>query len=309
MMKKTSIFYFALLALCAMTVGCSDDDSYAPGEPSAVKGEGVYFAASNNTEFVKTETDEKIVDILLKRGEADGELTVPIEVVSKTENIVQVPAQVTFADGSKETTFQVRYSDLNSTPRCTMRIPIEYTNPYIQKNGSTLYEFSVYKLKVISDYVTYKAVDGSTDYFGGVTSTLVQYEGENKFIWRNFLGSGIDLKFKIDGTFDAYDVTKCNGNVVPLNHAGGDDSGDGWYLMNDEEGKEEGGYATWLPEGSSTAINDFIYFWNVYDGYSYFSIDLNATPSSKRSYGYAYVYCAVVDNDGNYNTFYTYFYY
>ena len=298
--KSTYILPAALIAL-AFTACDDDDDFQRAGEPS-VEDAGVYFPSSNTTEFIKTEQEAKSVDITLARANAEGELTVPIKVVSKTDNIDNVPAQATFADGATETTITITFADLATTPKCTLQIPEEYTNPYKKKDGSSTFAFNIYKLKLISANVKYSG-DTSPYYFNEVTtSQLLQFEGENKFIWRNFLGSGIDLKFKINGNFDAEDVYKCNGEIVPLDHSQSDS--DGWYLLNDKRS-----YATWTPEGSSLSINNYMYFWSQSDGNNYCSINLKKNASNKGDYGYAYVNSAVIDDESTYYSFYTYFYY
>lgn len=294
------------VAFSAVSCGDDDDDYSRAPEPS-VSDCGVYFPSSNESEYIKTEEDKKSISVTIARDNTAGELTVPIVVESKTDNIADITESVTFADGADRAQIVVTYTNLDKAPACRLSIPEAFTNPYKVKDGSVRFSFSIYKLKMLCSTVKY-ATDGSgTAYFDKVTtSQLLQYEGENKFIWRDFLGSGIDLKFKINGTFDEQDVTNSYGEVVPLDHCAKDE--EGWYLTVDKNGDESLGYAIWeLPEGN--AVNSYFYSWFQYEDYTYFTIDLRPNESSKGTYGYAYNYSSVVDDDSNYHSFYVYLYY
>lgn len=305
--KLTTRYIIRVLMSIAVAValaGCSDNDDFAPGEASPVADAGVYFSADNPSEYIRTDADAKSISVILERESTVGALTVPISVVSKSDNISDVPSEAVFADGSSRTEIHIGYTDLNSTPQCELSIDERYVNPYKQKDGFSRFALSVYRLKLISNRVTYAPYGGSADYFGTVTSQIAQYEGENKFVWRNFFGSGIDLKFKIDGTFNADDPTQSHGSFIPLDHCLSD--ADGWYLMTDANAASDGECAAWTPEGGSLSVSNYMYFWFAYDGYDYFSIDLRPNDGS---YGYAFIYSAVIDDDSNYNSFYAYIYY
>ena len=297
-MKK--YLYLPLAALMGfLLAACNSDEDYQrAGEPAA-SDEGIYFPTSNPSEYIRTESDAKTIDVTIARHNTEGELTVPVQVVSRTQNIGKVPDHVTFADGAATATLTVPFTDLSVTPKCTLEIPEDYTNPYLIKEGSTKFSFCIYKLVIVSDQINYITSAG-TAYFDKVyTSELLQYEGENKFIWRNFFGSGIDLKFKINGHFDPQDVYACYGEVTPLDHAQGDS--DGWTLLDDD-----GNELSWTPEGCDTAV-DALYSWLTYNGYVYFNIDLRKNEQGTQAYGYARNESAYINED--YNTCWVYFYY
>ena len=305
-MDYTAIRYTVRTTLAALLLtlplaACHDDEGYTAGPEPATTGLGVYFPASNPVEFLRTDEDEKTVSFTLRRDDTQGTLSVPLELRSKTDNISTVQQSVTFADGQAEAQVQVSYTGLDTAPACTLAVPDAYTNPYRTKDGMSVYSFSVYRLVTVSNYVEQTIYPSSSSYiFGHPESSIAQYQGANKFLWRNFLGSGIDLKFRIDGHFDADNVYNCYGSLVPLDHAESDT--EGWYLTVDEQGK--GGYATWTPLGSDVAINQFIYFWYEYEGSTYFYVDLRQTASEQGICGYGYFYSAVVDEDANYQSCY-----
>lgn len=314
-MKKTRFIILATVLSGFMAVAltsCSDsDDNYSPGDEPTVSGNGVYFSSSNEVEFVKADGDEKSVTVLVERDNTEGELTVPITVVSKTDNIDEVSSEVVFADGESEAEVTVTYTDLETSPSCELEIPEEYTNPYTEKDGFYRFTVSIYRLRTISTNVTYASQDGTSDYFSGATSELVQYVGENIFIFRNFLGSGIDLKFKIESTnpeeFDVNDLNTCYGGIVPLDHYY--TSGEGWYLMADEDG--DGDCATWTVPGSAYGVNSYMYFWSYSSDYDYHYNYINLSSEPDENYGlakYGVLESTLID-DPDYSTYSTFFFY
>jgi len=287
--------------------GCSSEQSpYVPAEPVSVLSVGAYFPSSNKSEIIKADTDEKSFEVTVKRERTDNAVSIPIEVVSKTDNI-SIPSTVEFAAGEEETSITLSYTDLETTPKFDIRLKEEYTNPYKIKEGSMEFAGNVFRLNLISDNVIMKDYDSSSGYttiFKDIVTSIYQMGNENKFIWRNFLGSGIDLKFKIDGTFNSEDVFKSSGSVVPLNHyiEYGDD---GWCLAEDEEGTI---YADWSVENGT--VESWIFFYYEYEGSSYFYIDLNPeTSKSGKQYGWGFFWPAYYDSWSNldYSAFYIYY--
>ena len=307
----------SLMMALAMTLGmasCSTDDvPYDKPEPVAADNMGVYFPNTNESLVMRAEGDEPVINVTLARTNTKDAATVPIEVVSKTDNI-SCPSQVEFAAGAAETTITLSYSDLETTPRCELLIDSSYGNPYKIKDGSMRFGLSVYKLKTISESIDIQ-VESTTapNYFAGVKGMAIyQLGNDNRFIWRNFLGAGFDLQFRIDGNFDPTDVHNCYGELTPLNHYADDDFG--WYLMNEEQAAsdENATYATWTPEGSGTSITDYIYFYYPYEGFNYFYIDFTKydyeTSAGTAYYSYGTINSAIID-DGDYVNFYYYLYY
>lgn len=300
----------------AMTLGmasCSTDDvPYDKPEPVAADNMVVYFPSTNESMVMRADGDERVIDVTLARINTKDAAQVPISVINKTDNIT-CPATANFAAGEAETTIQLTYTDLETTPRCEMLIDERYGNPYKIKDGSMRYGLSVYKLKTISESISMEVSGSGIDYFAGVDDMAIyQLGNDNRFIWRNFLGSGIDLQFRIDGYFDANDVSNSYGAVTPLNHYSDDDFG--WYFMNEVQAANDANatYATWTPKGCDTPISSYIYFYYPYEGYNYFSIDLRkyeySTSSGLAYYSYGSINSAIID-DGDYVSFYFYLYY
>ena len=109
-MKK--IFYFLSLAaaLTFTLVSCQKEITpHQPGEPDADNCYGVYFPAQDASgSHVYNPTQEKVIDITVARTNAKGAIEVPIK-ESYSEDGIFSASPIKFADGQKETTFQVRF--------------------------------------------------------------------------------------------------------------------------------------------------------------------------------------------------------
>lgn len=306
MMKHLNIISLWVVpsALSLLMTGCgSDSDSYSPGEEPGMSDTGVYFPSSNETEYIRYENDDNTITLTVARENTSGVLTVPIEVLSKTDNISDVPENVVFADGDAETDLTFSYTDMETAPYCELGIAEQYTNPYKIKDGACRISVTVFKPTVIFSNVTYsKEYNTGADYFSGATSQIVQYGNNNLFLWTNFLGSGIDLKFQIDGSFDSQEVKNSYGEIIPVNHYYADSSGYGWYLMDDEDGN--GNLATWEVAGNSYRVSSYMYFWYNYSSSTYNIIYMNKSGSSYEGYGYFWNAC--IDSWSSYNSFYFY---
>lgn len=300
MINIKSLTYYLLPAL--LLCSCSTtEDTYEPAKPVADDCIGAYFPKTNKSEFIKADTDDKNLDITVVREKTNSSVSIPVIVVSKTDNIV-VPSTVDFAAGDSATTLTVTYTDLETTPKFDIKLDEEYTNPYEIKAGSSEFCANVYRLNLISDSVVVDDYDSSnTTIFKGCVNKIYQMGNENKFIWRDFMNSGIDLKFKLDGHFDSSNIENCYGSVIPLNH-NGDDGAYGWYVMEAEDWTAEGASeytATW--EAPNGTVDSWLYIYYDYEGSSYFYMDFRPTTSKKsgRKYGYGYIWTGLVNSFKN----------
>lgn len=305
-MKKLYILSTALgVALLALSACGEDDGDYQPGNPVSEDCIKAYFPSSNESEFIKADEDEKSVRVTVCRENAQSAVTIPLIVNSKTDNVT-VPQSVEFAAGETEAGFDVIYANLDQTPKFDISLPEEYTDPYTIKDGSIEYTASVFRLTQISDSVVYRPYDEGVDFvlWQNEISSIYQMGNENIFIWRNFYGSGLDLKFQVDGTFDSSNVYKTKGNVIPLNHYYSDGVY-GWYFTTNADGT---GYESWTPKGQSTVV-DWLYFYDEYEGSSYFYIDFEPIVGKTKAYGWGYAWSALVNAYNNYVSNYVYMYY
>lgn len=141
--------------------------------------------------------------------------------------------------------------------------------------------------------------------FANVTgSAIYRVDGEEAFRWVNFLGSGVDMKFKVDtshytgATFDPDNIQLLKGDIVPLSNYSQDDYG---YHFVNTIGSDD--YVTWTPEGQTDAVTSF-YFYGYYSG-SYSFIDFS---TGTYDCGYGYFWSSYVNEAGYENTYF-YLYY
>lgn len=274
-MERIKYFISGLLValLLGFVVSCSGSECYTPGEKTAENSPSVYFSSDNDCNLFVRSNDDKIdIPITLKRKNTKGELTVPI-VVSSMSGSFNIPESATFEDGSEETSITVTYDQFESGMAFTLSIPERYTNHYISDGISTHTVSLLMPVKICDITYDTKTV------FGQVTSELYNYSGNNLFLWKNFLGSNIDVKFKVKPSstsmFDANDLTKLNGTIELLDHTYDYYNNGSLYLLDDD-----GNYATWTPAGQTSAIT-YLY---MYLG-SYSQIDF----AVKNRSGYLYV--------------------
>jgi len=302
-MKIFNPYIWGALLCCAAFTACEESDDYKPGEKVADDCIRAYFPSSNKGEFIKSDEDERVVTVTVTREKTAAYVNIPLIVKSKTDNVT-IPESVEFKAGESETSFQITYTDLNTTPKFDIALPEEYTDPYTIKEGSIEYAASVFRLTLISNCVTYRPYDTDEVIWQNDTSAIYQMGHENMFIWRNFYCSGRDLKFKVSGTFDTNNVFKTEGDIIPLNHYY-HDGVYGWYYTTDEEGTE---YESWTPKGQDEEVN-WLYFYDPYEGSSYFYIDFSPTVTAKKAYGWGYAWSAVINTSGNYVSNYFFMYY
>lgn len=286
------------LALPSLLTSCGNDDDYSAGPDVVANCPAVYFSSDNSSALVVSNKDSAVT-IKVKRAVTTGEITVPIVVESKVGDL-SIPSSVTFADGEDEADLTVGFSNYKSGMTFTLSIDDAYVNPYLKVEGSSSYTGTLTQVNWVCDV----AYDQNSRFKSVTGSAIYQYEGINRFVWRNFLGSGVDLTFMVDTshngtTFDPNDVKSLKGDFIPLDHFYKDEWG---YRFVQKDSNDD--YVTWTPEGQTEEVTSF-YFYFYQSDYSYSSIDFGTA-----TYGYPwgmFAYAAV--NDTYSETIYYYLYY
>ena len=160
-MKINKIFLMAGLAVMGiMATSCSsDDDDYTPGKEAG--SNNVVFINGNNQVLALTDTQ---FTIELQRTNTSGDLTVPLDII-QCASVFSCPNSVTFSSGSSTATLTVGVSgDANPFEDyvLNLRIPEEYTNPYIQQEGCPMLNITVLK----EDYKPWGVLDYYHNFFG-----------------------------------------------------------------------------------------------------------------------------------------------
>lgn len=303
-MKKI-FYYITLLSIAILPLSftaCGDDDDYKPGSEVSDNCPTVYFANTNDNvvyltpeEAAANVNEYNSVDITVVREDSTGTLTVPVIVDVKSDGF-DIPESVTFDDGDADTVLVVRYKDAGNGLSATFHLGEEYTNPYKKFDGTTTFNLSVSILEKVCN-VTYD----STSRFRYVTNEIYNYKGQNKFMWTNFLGSGINVNFQVDPssgvTFNASDIQSLKGGIKLLDHKLDYYNGGYWFILDDN-----GDWPSWTPTGQTEEISYFYmydgdyslidfgdYNDGYYSGYFYFGFQVNGAWKVDGS-GYLFFY-------------------
>ncbi len=304
-MKATYHYICALLlASVALVLGsCSEEDAYERAPQVAEGVTRAYFPASNTSDVIISpqEYAEKPTDtVKVYRHNASGQVTVPV-IVDYADSVFQFPASVTFADGDSVADMVVALNNLKMYKEYKYSVHLDesYTNPYLKEDEGS-YKFN-YKV-MVSQWE--KVIQGACFLFSNgevptIYSDIYHLEGVNQFYIENFLGSGINLKFKIipageDGTysadnFDPNNISTWKGVIVPLSNYYMDYDADYdysyWWLLDDT-----GDYASWAIEGHEHGGVSYINFPINESSESYCGIDMNGSTTESAGWSQAYVY-------------------
>lgn len=103
--------FMALVAASALLTGaCTDEVEYTAAPTAAADSTGVYFpTAAVNAEL--SPSQDKVVNITVKRTDVSKEQTVNVKVVRNDDNVFEVPSTVTFAAGQPTATLAVKCPD------------------------------------------------------------------------------------------------------------------------------------------------------------------------------------------------------
>lgn len=168
-MKKKILSSVALVATLVLSlVSCTDEYKYdGVGAADAEDVAGVYFPASNKSSLDLEVTDPLTTTFKVARLNTNGALTVPLTVEVNDDNVFQIPASATFADGEAEATVEMPFpnAEIGKTYNFTITVPREYINSYKQVNGSPIYSGSAIRLQWESLGQGYWA-DGTLSVFG-----------------------------------------------------------------------------------------------------------------------------------------------
>lgn len=279
-MNKLSYLTMFAAVLTAMTLAsCGDDDAYTPGAAVSENSPSVYFSnESESSVFLDPDVVSANPDsvweaaVTVKRPDGTGVLTVPIIVDTKSEG-VDVPESVTFKDGETSTDVIIQYVHPDNGLDVTFHLDESYTNPYKVVDGTTNFKLSIVILEKLCDvtYSTSSTLTGKNlSHFAGVTSEIWSCKGRNKFMWKDFMGSGINVFFSVkpaEGvTFNPSNISALNGEILLLDHKL-DYYGYGYYFIMTDDNE----WPSWVPEGQTDTIEYFYMYEGsyAYSGYSF----------------------------------------
>ena len=202
-MKINKYFLMAGLAvLSIVATSCSkDDDKYTPGKEAG--SNNVVFINEANQVLALSDTQ---FTIELQRTNTSGELTVPLEVLN-CANVLSCPTSATFASGAATATVTVNVSsdaEAFKEYALSLRIPEDYTNPYIQQAGTPMLNITVLK----EDYKPWGVLDYHHDFFNDWNFDVeVEYSQYMDLYRMDIYKPGYRFWFKMD---DAGKITICD---------------------------------------------------------------------------------------------------
>ena len=234
------------MAIVAMT-SCSDNDNYEPGPAPAPGCMSVFFEVSGSSTYEFMADDVPSIPVTVKRGVSADAASVPLNVASSVEGGFSVPAVAEFAAGQSSTVINIDCSALPAkTPATiTLSIPEEYVNVYAA--GSPEISFTATILGTWELWAKDVPFVFSS-YYSPVVSDIYSIEGSGKYKIVNFLNSGLDFQFSVDG----YHVVPLT-NFITYNDAyeTDEDAYNCWLLYNEEEQT----YPYWCPDDSDYYIS------------------------------------------------------
>jgi len=295
-MKRLSYFILFVMALLPVALAScgSDDGGYTPGAEVSDDNPNVYFSKDNESE-VFVENGTQSISLKVMREGSNGALTVPITVNSKSSNLT-VPESVTFNDGKTEADLNLTFDSVEDGLGADLQIADGYANPYKINDGSNEFKISILQPIKVCD-VTFD----SSSVFANETNeiySLGKSGGNYRFVWNDFLGSGINIKFDVvdsnGSNFDGTSQNALKGTIKFVNYIY-DYYGNGApYLVTVENATtqpQDEEFASWTPTGQTTPVTWFY----MYNGsYNYVSF----APLGANEYS-GYLYCG----------YYLYFYF
>lgn len=212
--KLYILFFIATLFFAA----CDEYEDTVEPSPAVPEGcQGVYFPSSNTAVFELEPTEATEISLTLARTVSSGSVEVPISVQVNSDDVFNVPATVSFADGETEVDFTITFPNAGEGTTYGLELLVEgdqYVNPYSAASPVVSTQVTRIKWTPVAEPMVY--VDGVFAAGYGVSQYPMYVEAE-----KAQLGESVRYRFK-----NAYDV--------PTQDADADGIYDG-YPYNDAE--------------------------------------------------------------------------
>ena len=267
-----------IIALTTITVSCDDDLAYETGKPTAENSMNVYFNADNESNFVLDPLslgDDYSVSLTISREKTDDAADIPV-IIELADECFEIPQTVHFNSGEADAELKIAFPSitLREAKKFFIRIPDEYVDLYSKEiNGTGRFSGSVLVsewLKIVKNAIIYSYSSYQIDY----TADIFWLAGANRFRFANFLESGIDLTFRLDGTvFDPDNTATWHGYITPLDNyevrSYTSAAAMYWYLYDDANGIR----ARWTTATGAEQKGNICFYsrsddmdFNIYDG-------------------------------------------
>ena len=226
-MKLNKIFLLAGIAAAGVLASCSDDDYEQGAVATGNQLQAVTFGNDNIFSAELDPSDPTSITITVQRDaeHAATAASVPLKVVSNTDDVFEVPATAEFAAGSTETTVTVTFdnSEIGVPYSCEIAIDDAYVNPYVSVKT---YAIDIQRVKWNSLGLC-EYYDTFTNYFGYYVE-IQQRDGTNTFRLLNpYDGANAN---EDDWAGDLYQPAE-KVTFTILNAGGVDGDGDTFYYV------------------------------------------------------------------------------
>jgi len=143
-MKKISNYILAAFAAIPMLAGCNiaefgDQHIYKPGEQDVEGCYGVYFPTQEASgSHIYDPKDPRTITVTAKRTNTKGDITVPV-VLTASEKDIFVVNEISFLDGSDETSFDIDFANAQLAIEYSLTIQVvdkQYASNYTQNATS-----------------------------------------------------------------------------------------------------------------------------------------------------------------------------
>jgi hypothetical protein len=276
---KLHLRYTAWLCAASLTAAlsaCSSDDfdydDYMPGPSVGADSPQLYFDASNESSFLFTGDDNRVISLQVDRIDSIDAITVPI-IFSGDSTMVSAPKSVSFAAGERTTTIAIDCTGIpfKTATNFSLAFPTGYATPY--GAGTDTYSAKVTMAGdwvILADDVIYQYLTsgGENKWEPTFYQKLWHLEGTERLKFENFLNSGYDLVFTVAAdTGTGYRRIEPLRNYLYWRTFYPDDDQYGCWYFYDEASKT---YPSWSPDGNDPVISYMlVYDTDSSNGYQY----------------------------------------
>lgn len=182
----------ALVGMLFFAGACSDDDEPGAGPAVAENCQQVYFPNDNASFTIRKVEDEHSIVLEVARAKAEGSVTVPVEVVSKSDGLM-VPESVTFDSGA--TTAQLVLTVEGAVAEGTtysydIRLAGEHVDPYVDNQaGSSRFAG---RLCFPQELVACCYFENNFSKFGNIRQPILSL-GDGLYLIEDLMGGGVNL--------------------------------------------------------------------------------------------------------------------
>lgn len=217
-MKFNKIFLLAGIVAAGVLASCSSDDDYEQGAlPTGKQLQSVTFGDDNiySAELDPADPTELSITLYRDAEYASEAASVPLKVLTNTDDAFEVPATADFEAGSDETTVKVTFENTEIGVPYSLEVAIDdaYVNPYVSVktfavdiqrvkwNSLGLCEYYDTFMNDFGYYVEIQQRDGTNSF-----RLLNPYDGANSYEWENTLYQQTDkVIFNIQNVGDVDD--------------------------------------------------------------------------------------------------------